>query len=76
LFNHDPNYLLGRTSTGTAKVSEDKRGLHYSVEVNAADPMAAGVAARIDRGDIKGSSFAFLVAAGGDEWTRTEKDIR
>jgi hypothetical protein len=28
-FNHDPNFILGRTSAGTATIKEDETGLHY-----------------------------------------------
>src|SRR6476660_7289253 len=33
LFNHDPNMLLGRTVSGTLTLSQDKRGLKYSVDL-------------------------------------------
>ena len=29
LFNHDPNYILGRTANGTLLLEEDNKGLHY-----------------------------------------------
>src|SRR5689334_2288993 len=32
LFNHDPNYPLGRTSAGTCRLSIDKRGLKYEID--------------------------------------------
>jgi HK97 family phage prohead protease len=74
LYDHDSQYLLGRRSANTLQVEEDKKGLHYTIEVNSNDPLAAAVAARIARGDVSGSSFAFRVAAQGDEWGLTEKD--
>src|SRR5687768_5826990 len=33
LFNHDPNYVLGRTVSGTLKLSADKKGLRYDVDL-------------------------------------------
>ena len=60
LFNHDPNYLLGRTSAGTMRLSVDKRGLRYEIDV--ADTQAGrDVVTSIGRGDIDGSSFSFNV---------------
>lgn len=65
LFNHDPNYVLGRTSNGTLKLVEDDLGLHYEV-----DPPDTGWArdlcASIKRGDIDQSSFGFKTVK--DEW--------
>lgn len=66
LFNHDPNQVLGRTTAGTLHLVEDETGLRYDVDVNANDPMAVGVAARIERKDVTGSSFGFRVKR--EEW--------
>jgi len=66
LFNHDANFILGRSTVGTLRLSEDDTGLQYEADVNAADPMAVGVAARIARGDVSGSSFSFRVKT--EEW--------
>lgn len=61
LFNHDPNWLLGRVSSGSVRLSVDSVGLAYEIDVNEADPQWQSVAAKIDRGDITGSSFGFIV---------------
>lgn len=61
LFNHDPNWLLGRVSSGTVRLSIDSVGLKYEIDQNDADPQWQSVAAKIDRGDITGSSFGFVV---------------
>ena len=66
LFNHDPNWLLGRTKSGTLRLSSDGEGLRYEVDINADDPNAQSVMARVERGDIDGSSFSFVVDA--EEW--------
>lgn len=73
LYNHDSAAVLGRTSSGTLKLAEDHRGLHYEVEVNTDDPQAISLAAKIARRDVAGSSFSFLIADGGQEWTETDK---
>lgn len=70
LFNHDPNYVLGRTTNGTLSLKEDKRGLFYDVELNPDDPDAVRVKAKIQRGDVSGSSFGFIVEE--DSWDESE----
>jgi HK97 family phage prohead protease len=62
LFNHDPNLVLGRTKSGTLTLSEDTKGLRYTVQINSDDAMATDVAARIARRDVSGSSFGFRIA--------------
>lgn len=60
LFNHDPNFVLGRTAAKTCRLSVDAVGLKYEADENPADPTAAGVCAKLERGDVSGSSFAFV----------------
>jgi HK97 family phage prohead protease len=72
LFNHDPNFVIGRTASGTLSLREDETGLAYDV----APPdtqWARDLMVSVGRGDISQSSFAFGVPAGGDEWTRPER---
>lgn len=58
LFNHDPNVVLGRSKSGTLKLSVDSRGLKY--EITAPTTQAGrDVMESIKRGDIDGASFAF-----------------
>jgi HK97 family phage prohead protease len=59
-FNHDDGILLGRVSSGTLRLSVDAVGLRYELDVNDADPDHTRVAAKIERGDLRGSSFAFV----------------
>lgn len=59
LFNHDPNQLLGRSTSGTCRYSVDSKGLKYEIDVDDNDPDHARVTAKINRGDLTGSSFAF-----------------
>jgi HK97 family phage prohead protease len=63
LFNHDPNYPLGRSGR-TMKVWASKEGLEYDIpQLPAA---RADVMEAIERGDVDGNSFSFTVEA--DEW--------
>jgi HK97 family phage prohead protease len=60
LFNHDSNQVIGRTSSGTLKLSTDDKGLRY--EANAPDTQVGrDVVTLIKRGDVTGSSFGFSV---------------
>lgn len=68
LFNHDPNYLLGRTKTGTLRLSLDSRGLAYEIIPPDTQTIRDLVMTPLMRGDMSGSSFGFRVAPGGDTW--------
>jgi hypothetical protein len=58
-FNHDPSMILGRSSAGTLRLGTDARGLWY--EIDPPDTTAGRDAmALIKRGDVSGSSFAFV----------------
>ena len=59
LFNHNPDNLLGRSSSGTCLLSVDGKGLRYSIDINPNDPDHARVVEKVERGDLTGSSFAF-----------------
>ena len=59
LFNHDVNLIWGRTKVGTATVWEDDEGLKYSGRINKNDPQAMSMHAKMIRGEIDQSSFAF-----------------
>lgn len=65
LFNHDANYVLGRTTNKTLILSVDERGL--KVDITPPDTQVArDLMVSIQRGDINQMSFAFTVAE--DEW--------
>jgi len=73
-YNHDDNFLLGSTDSGTVRLEADAVGLRY--EVDLPDTTAGrDVAALAKRGDLRHSSFAFYVPPGGDEWGFTMGDF-
>lgn len=69
LFNHDINFVLGRTTAGTLAVRQDETGLAYDTTPPAS---RADVIESVERGDVRGSSFTFRVPKGGDTWTRAQ----
>ncbi len=72
LKNHDPNFVIGRTTNGTLKLSQDDRGLHYEAHGNLTKPSVQELVADLERGDIDQSSFGFYVPDNGDEWGHTD----
>jgi len=65
LFNHDPNNVLGRSKSGTLKLSVDEVGLRYEIEPSDTTTYR-NITTWLRRGDVDGSSFAFSVLT--DEW--------
>jgi uncharacterized protein len=61
LFDHDPAKVLARTRASTLTLTEDAKGLHFSLEApNTAAGNDALELAR--RGDLGGASFGFVIA--------------
>ena len=73
LLDHDTGKVLGRTRSGTLRLTQDSRGLAFSLDVP--DTQAGrDVLALAERGDLGGMSFGFRVPEGGESWkdnTRT-----
>lgn len=70
LFNHDPNFVLGRTRSKTLRLEIDSRGLAYTIDPPDSQTVRDLVLTPLKRGDVTGSSFGFRVAPDGDEWRR------
>ncbi len=70
-FNHDWNKVLGRTTAGTLRLHDTAEGLEYEIDVNQEDGEAMSAYAKVKRGDVKHSSFAFTVRA--EEWQKAEE---
>ena len=69
LFNHDPNFVLGRTTSGTLKLEENQKGLKFEVTPPDTQIIRDLVLAPIERGDVSGCSFSFGVAKDGEKWS-------
>lgn len=65
---------LGRTTSGTLAVSEDRTGL--KTEIKLPDTQAGrDVAQLVERGDLTGMSFGFTVRDGGESWEEDRDGI-
>lgn len=70
LFNHNEDFLLGRTSAGTMELKKVEAGLDYEIP-NMPDARA-DVMEMVTRGDLTGSSFSFIISE--DKWRNSETD--
>lgn len=68
LVNHDSGRVLGRTKSGTLRLSEDDRGLKVEIDVpNTTD--GNDLWELVERGDVSGMSFGFRATK--QEWDDT-----
>lgn len=70
LFNHDRNFVLGRTAPGTLKLIDDAYGLRFLVKPPDTQ-WARDLAVSIKRGDITQCSFSFTTE---EDFWQTEND--
>lgn len=61
LYNHNTDFILGRTTNGTLELRQDEVGLWGRITLNPKDTEAMNVYERIARGDITGCSFGFEI---------------
>jgi HK97 family phage prohead protease len=74
LWNHDPNYVLGRNKAGTLSLREDDHGLF--MELTPPDTQwARDLVVTIRRKDVTQMSFGFTVAMNGSAWEEQEDTI-
>lgn len=68
LIDHDTGRVIGRSAAGTLRLKEDDKGL--AVEIDLPDTTdGRDLAVQLERGDISGMSFGFIVRH--DEWDET-----
>jgi uncharacterized protein len=68
LWNHDPQYVLGRSGAGTLELSVDSSGLYYR-SLLPKTSYAKDLAELLERRDVRESSFTFFKVQ--DEWDLT-----
>jgi uncharacterized protein len=77
LLNHDPNYLLARTKSGTLRLDpDDPAGLLVDADLEARMSRVNDVRLSMARGDLDQMSFAFKATR--QEWSKdyTQRSIR
>lgn len=75
MLDHDPGKVLGRTRSGTLRLSEDSRGLAFSLDLP--DTQAGrDVLALAERNDLGGMSFGFTIPKGGESWSGETRTLR
>ena len=72
LFNHNPDNLVGRVKESrTLRLEERDDGAYYEVDLDETR-VAQDVRAMVERRDLTGNSFAFIVDV--DEFDRSDED--
>lgn len=76
LYDHERRAILGRVSAGTLRLHEDDKGLAFELDLPDTS-VGRDLAVLVQRGDVTGCSFGFLVPDGGDRWeSRADKPVR
>lgn len=68
LWNHNPDYPLGRTRSGTLRLQEDETGLQFVIQPPETS-YARDLLVSMGRGDVDQMSFGFWVVR--DRWEQT-----
>lgn len=75
LLDHSPATVLGRTRSGTLRLSEDSKGLAFSLDLPETQA-GRDVLALAERGDLGGMSFGFTVPDNGEDWQGQRRTLR
>ena len=70
LIGHDHARVLGRKSSGTLTLREDRQGLAFTLDVDPTTPDGQTALGTVGRRDVKGCSFGFQVL--GESWRETD----
>jgi len=69
LYNHDSNLVLGRSCSGTLRLSSIPGvGLNFWCDLIPEDSLSAAITERISRKDLTGCSFSFIADRDRDKW--------
>lgn len=72
LYAHDYNKILARADSGTLTTSIDQDGLHFTAKLPDTT-LANDVREDINAANLKGCSFGFTIADGGDRYDTNQK---
>lgn len=71
LVDHDTAKVLGRTKSGTLNLQKDRQGLKVAIDPPNTS-YARDLMEVVERGDVSGMSYRFMVMPNGDEWDEDE----
>lgn len=75
LVDHDPKRVLARTRSGTLRLGEDSKGLHFDLDVPDTT-LGRDLLEMAARSDLGGMSFAFRVDEDGEHWQGNRRELR
>jgi HK97 family phage prohead protease len=75
LVDHDTTKVLARTRSKTLRLSEDRRGLAFDLDIPSTS-YGHDLLALAERGDIGGASFGFTVPKDGEAWDGNKRTLR
>lgn len=76
LFNHESEYILGRTASKTCRIGVDAEGLWYECDLDSENSDHMNLYRSIMRGDVSQSSFAFTIKEQTWKFVEGESDMR
>lgn len=71
LFNHNPDFILGRNVSGTLRMEEDSTGLRIEIDVPDTQ-VGRDLMVSVQRGDVSQMSFGFSVLPDGSSWSEDQ----
>lgn len=75
LLNHDPNFVIGRSTSGTCRLSTDAEGLAFECDPDPENVVIQSLVVRpMARKDLDRCSFAFTIRSGGEVITIREEN--
>ena len=75
MIDHDTGKVLGRTRTGTLRLSQDAKGLAFELDLPDTQ-LARDVLVLAERGDISEMSFGFLTPKNGETWSGMKRTLK
>lgn len=73
LVDHDPSRVLGRTKSGTLRLTENQRGLAFTIDIPDTT-LGRDTLALAERGDLGGMSFGFRAV--DEYWNGNRRELR